>query len=166
MCLKLTSATTYINDIDSGGGVALHGLLSPNSLRCCFLSPHKERTWRTRVVEGLPLNDIPHWFQSSALAFYFIFFLPCLPLCRCQSFISGSLSFTSPQDIGSLLLLSLSHCFSSFWPTPRHSDTWTPPTCPSPRACLLLQGCKRSTLYLFIYLFIYLRVIASQREKT
>ena len=89
--------------------------------------------------------------QRSGLLFYF-FSLPCLPLCRCQSFISGSLSFTSPQDISSLLLLSLSHCFSSFWPTPRQSDAWTPPTCPSPRACLLLQGCKRSTLCFLVIL--------------
>lgn len=131
--------------------------LSKNAASCLHTKKGRGGWGRMREDEGGG-GAASQWYptlvpiQRSGLLFYF--FLPCLPLCRCQSFISGSLSFTSPQDISSLLLLSLSHCFSSFWPTPRHSDTWTPPTCPSPRACLLLQGCKRSTLYLFIYLFI------------
>lgn len=60
---------------------------------------------RVKVVEGLPLNDIPHWFQSSALAFF-----SCPPSLQMPVFHLEGLSFNSPQDISPHFLLSLSHC--------------------------------------------------------
>lgn len=130
------NTTTYITNIYSGGGVALCGLLSLNSLRCSFLSPHEDR--KSQDVEGLPLNDIPHWFQSSALAFYFTFFLFLVSLSADASLSSQGVCLLPHHKTSAL---------SSFSPSPtvsllfdQHPDSQThehhpPAPLPGPVCC-------------------------------
>lgn len=154
------STTTYITNIYSGGGVALRGLLSLNSLKMLLpVSTQRKDVedegggGRMRVVEGLPLNDIPHWFQSSALAFYFIFFF----------LVSLSADASLSSRGVCLLLHHKTSALSSFSPSPtvsllfdQHPDTQThehhpPAPLPGPVCC-----CRAANAPHFIYLFINL----------